>query len=73
MKLLQLALLVLLILLLRKLFWCLLWLWRYYHGQETPDPISFLPRRSGSCRQGCRGSTGADYTYWTTATSYSRQ
>ena len=47
MKLLQLALLVLLILLLRKLFWCLLWLWRYYHGQETPDPISFLPRRSG--------------------------
>ena len=43
MKLLQLALLVLLILLLRKLFWCLLWLWRYYHGQETPDPISFLP------------------------------
>lgn len=47
MKLLQLALLVLLMLLLRKLLWCFRWLWCYYRGQETPEPISFLPRRSG--------------------------
>lgn len=43
----SLLLLVLLILLVRKLVWCVRWLWRYYHGRETPDPIPFLPRRAG--------------------------
>ncbi|MDO4315294.1 MAG: hypothetical protein Q4C45_05905 [Oscillospiraceae bacterium] len=47
MKLISLFLTVLLLLLLRKLFWCLRWLWCYHHGRETPEPISFLPRRSG--------------------------
>ena len=35
-------------LLARKLIWCFRWLWCYYHGMETPDPIPFLPRRSGA-------------------------
>lgn len=43
----SLLLLVLLILLARKLVWCLRWLWRYCRGRETPDPIPFLPRRAG--------------------------
>lgn len=43
----KLALAVLLLLLLRKLAWCLRWLWNYYHGGELPAPIPFLPRRSG--------------------------
>lgn len=46
-NLLKLALLVLLLLLLRKLFWCLRWLWCYYHGKALPEKISFLPQRSG--------------------------
>ena len=37
----------LLVLLLRKLIWCLRWLWCYYHGRQTPSPIPFLPRRTG--------------------------
>ena len=37
----------LLILLVRKLVWCLRWLWCYYHGREVPEPISFLPQQSG--------------------------
>lgn len=37
----------LLALLVRKLIWCFRWLWCYYHGHETPEPISFLPRRTG--------------------------
>lgn len=32
---------------LRKLVWCLRWLWCYYHGKDVPDPIVFLPQRSG--------------------------
>nr|WP_326185567.1 hypothetical protein [uncultured Oscillibacter sp.] len=47
MKLINIFLTVLLLLLLRKLLWCLKWLWCYYHGKETPAPISFLPRRTG--------------------------
>lgn len=47
MKLLQWALFILLLLLLRKLLWCLRWLWRYSRGKELPPPISFLPVRSG--------------------------
>ena len=47
MKLLNILLVVLLLLLVRKLAWCLRWLWCYYHGKETPEPIPFLPRRSG--------------------------
>ena len=47
MELINIAGLLLLALLLRKLIWCLRWLWCYYHGLETPAPISFLPRRTG--------------------------
>ena len=47
MELLNILLIALLLLLLRKLIWCLRWLWCYYHGKEPPTPISFLPRRSG--------------------------
>ncbi len=47
MELINLAGLLLLALLLRKLAWCLRWLWCYYRGRETPAPISFLPRRTG--------------------------
>lgn len=47
MELINVAGLLLLALLIRKLIWCLRWLWRYYHGRETPAPISFLPRRTG--------------------------
>ena len=47
MRLLNLALLALLFLLLRKLCWCLRWLLCWRHGKPTPEPISFLPRRSG--------------------------
>ena len=47
MKLINILLIALLLLLVRKLAWCLRWLWCYYHGKETPEPISFLPRRSG--------------------------
>lgn len=47
MKLLNILLVALLLLLVRKLVWCLRWLWCYYHGQETPEPISFIPGRTG--------------------------
>lgn len=42
----------LLALLVRKLVWCLRWLWCYYHQQELPKPIPFLPRRSGEIFEG---------------------
>ena len=51
-ELLSILLTALLLLLLRKLMWCLRWLWCYYHGKETPAPISFLPRRSGETFEG---------------------
>lgn len=41
------VLVLLLIVLLRKLIWCLRWLWCYYHGKDTPGPIGWLPQRSG--------------------------
>lgn len=47
MELVNLAGTALLLLLIRKLAWCIRWLWCYYHGQETPEPTSFLPHRSG--------------------------
>jgi len=46
-KLINILLFVTLLLLLRKLIWCLRWLWCYYHGKELPEPISFLPQQSG--------------------------
>ena len=52
MKLLNILLVALLLLLVRKLVWCLRWLWCYYHGQETPAPISFLPGRTGETFEG---------------------
>lgn len=47
MELINLAGIALLALLTRKLVWCLRWLWCYYYGKETPEPVSFLPRRTG--------------------------
>lgn len=42
------ALLILILLaLVRQLVWCVRWLWCYYHGKDVPDPIAFLPHRSG--------------------------
>jgi len=41
------ALILVLVLLARKLIWCLRWLWCYYHGREVPDPIGWLPMQSG--------------------------
>ena len=52
MELINILLTALLLLLLRKLCWCLRWLWCYYHGREVPDPISFLPRRTGEMFDG---------------------
>ena len=52
MELINILLTALLLLLVRKLVWCLKWLWCYYHGKETPEPISFLPRRSGETFEG---------------------
>lgn len=46
-ELIRLALVIVLVLLVRKLIWCLRWLWCYYHGREVPDPIGFLPQQSG--------------------------
>ena len=46
-KIIQIALTILLVLLLRKLLWCVRSLWCYYHGQELPEPITFLPQQSG--------------------------
>ena len=43
---------IVLILLLRKLVWCLRWLWCWRHGRETPAPISFLPGRTGETFEG---------------------
>ena len=51
-KILNLALIVVLVLLVRKLIWCIRWLWCYYHGQEVPDPVPFVPRRSGKIFEG---------------------
>ncbi len=47
MELLNVLLAAILLLLVRKLIWCFRWLWCYRHGRQTPEPISFLPRRSG--------------------------
>ena len=47
MELINIAGIALLALLLRKLVWCLRWLWCYYHGRGDAAPIPFLPRRAG--------------------------
>ena len=36
-----------LFLLLRKLIWCLRWLWCWKRGEDTPAPIGWLPSRDG--------------------------
>lgn len=36
-----------LLLLLRKLLWCLRWLWCWKRGKEPPAPIGWLPSRDG--------------------------
>ena len=51
-ELLNILLTALLLLLLRKLSWCLKWLWRYRHGKKTPAPISFFPKRTGGTFEG---------------------
>ena len=43
---------IVLLLLLRKLVWCLRWLWCWHRGRETPAPISFFPRRTGETFDG---------------------
>ena len=43
-KLINAALIILLLLLLRKLIWCLRCLWCYYHGKEMPALITFIPQ-----------------------------
>lgn len=48
----KLALVIVLLLLVRKLVWCLRWLWCYYHGKEVPESISFLPQQSGRVFEG---------------------
>ena len=40
-------LVVILLLAVRKLIWCLRWLWRWKHGQPLPAPIGWLPSRDG--------------------------
>ena len=52
MEVINILLIALLLLLVRKLAWCLKWLWCWHHGRETPAPISFLPRRSGETFDG---------------------
>lgn len=52
MRLLKLLLIAVLLLLLRKLIWCLRWLWCYYHGKELPEEIPILPRQSGDVFEG---------------------
>ena len=52
MELVNILLIALLLLLVRKLIWCLRWLWCYCHGRETPAPISFFPRRTGETFDG---------------------
>ena len=52
MELVNILLIALLLLLVRKLIWCLRWLWCYYHGKEPPAPISFFPRRTGETFDG---------------------
>ena len=47
MELVNILLIALLLLLVRKLIWCFRWLWRWYNGQEPPAPIPFFPRRTG--------------------------
>jgi hypothetical protein len=47
MKWIQGILLVLLLVLLRKLIWCLRWLWCYTRGKELPEERSLLPQQSG--------------------------
>lgn len=39
---------IVLLLLLRKLIWCLRWLWCWKHDRETPPPIGWLPSRMGA-------------------------
>ena len=41
------ALIIVLVLLVRKLIWCLRWLWCYYHGRAVPEEISWIPMQSG--------------------------
>ena len=41
------AVIFVLLLLLRKLIWCLRWLWCWKHDRETPPPIGWLPSRDG--------------------------
>ena len=52
MELVNILLIALLLLLVRKLIWCLRWLWCYYHGRETPAPISLFPRRTAETFEG---------------------
>lgn len=52
MKWVQLGLAVVLVLLVRKLCWCVRWLWCYYRGRALPPPIGILPGRPGRTFEG---------------------
>ena len=50
---------IVLLLLLRKLIWCLRWLWCWKHDRETPPPIGWLPSRWAAGSPGHVSSTTA--------------
>ena len=60
MELINLGLTALLLVLARKLIWCVRWLWCYYHGRPVPPPIAWLPRRSGETIDGHVRSGGRE-------------
>lgn len=49
---------IVLLLLLRKLIWCLRWLWCWKHDRETPPPIGWLPSRDGGLGRGALAGAG---------------
>ena len=54
---------IVLLLLLRKLIWCLRWLWCWKHDRETPPPIGWLPSRDGG-RFDAEGFLTTYHTAW---------
>ena len=54
----NLAGIVLLALLVRKLVWCLRWLWCHYRGRETPPPSPSCPGGRGGTLRPTSGRPG---------------
>ena len=61
MRIIKLALWILLLLLVRKLVWCIRWLWCYRHGREVPEPISFIAE-TGAVNDSAASNTAAPRT-----------